>query len=82
MFVGQLDQLRSQQMPVFTTLINTGSWRNWEMGKGLEKDLPKENLLTCALRESCEAACKAVDPPDSHSLSTEDEWDLKGSSAA
>lgn len=52
------------------------------MGKGLEKDLPKENLLTCALCESCEAVCRAVDPPDSHSLSTEDEWDPKGSSAA
>lgn len=80
MFVGQLDQLCSQQMPVFTTLINTGSWRNWEMGKGLEKDLPKENLFTCALCESCEAVGKAVGPTDSHSLSR-DEWDPKGSFA-
>lgn len=69
-------------MLVFTTLINTGSWRNQEMGKGFEKHLPKENLLTCALRGSCEAVCKAVGLTDSHTLSREEnQWDPKGNFA-
>lgn len=47
LFTGQLDQVWAEQMLSFTTLINTGSWRDWEMGKGFEKDLPKENQLVC-----------------------------------
>jgi len=49
LFVGQLDQVCAEQMLSFTILINTGSWRDWEMGKGFEKDLPKENQLACTL---------------------------------
>lgn len=52
------------------------------MGKGFEKHLPKENLLTCALRGSCEAVCKAVGLTDSHTLSREEnQWDPKGNFA-
>ena len=49
LFTGQLDQVCAEQMLSFTILINTGSWRDWEMGKGFEKDLPKENQLACTL---------------------------------
>lgn len=68
MFVGQLDRVFSQQMLVFTTLINASSCRNWDMGKGFENDLPKENVLACSLRESCEAATKVVGLAGPHSV--------------
>lgn len=65
MFVGQLDGVRSEQMPVFTTLINASSWRAWDLGKGFE-DLPKENVLACSVCESCEAVTKVVGLTESH----------------
>lgn len=79
MFVGQLDQFCSQQMLMFATLINIGSWRGQEMGRGFEQHLPKERLLVCAPCRSCEAVCEAVGLMASHSLSgEEDRWDPNG----
>lgn len=49
LFVGQIDQVCSEQMLAFTTLINTDSWRNWEMGKGFEKDFCQRKTRSLAL---------------------------------